>query len=506
MTKKLALLFFAALLCFFIISTRLHFKFPYLYSWDSVQFALSIEHFDVIKHQPHPPGYIFYSFGLKFLDSFVKDPNLTMIYVNIAATIIASIFLFLLLFELTSDSDLNVRLLLSSAAAAIYATNPIVWFYGCVSEIYAVEACLVSALCYLLLLSIRRPELLPLTSILFGLAGGIRLTTEAFLIPVYLFVVFKANKRSILISLLCIVTSNLLWFIPIVVLTGGIRTYIRAVLNQGLRESSVTAGFKLRPFLEIIAALLQIITVPLLLLLLIRIKSIRVKQQEIFLLIAILPALLFFLFIHFPKHGYLLVVIPTLIALTICLLRRQEYNPLLLSSVLLLSIILNYFVFTKPPVYKPAEVENKFEKAFLYQFTFPNRHVRNVQEERMKAFITRISEFGDKKKIFVVDKGYFPNFRFVMYYFPKDISVTLFSRKRATIATNHQIETVLQHIHLNGDEELVILIGPEPASQKFDSFNVYEHRFYFAYINQLPDGFRIWSFQFFKDQRLHRNQ
>jgi hypothetical protein len=495
---KFLLFFFAAILCFFIISTRLHFKFPYLYSWDSVQFALSLEHFDVIKHQPHPPGYIFYSYGLKFLDSFIKDPNLTMIYVNIAATIVGSIFLFLLLFELTSDSDFKTRLLLSCAAAAIYATNPIVWFYGCISEIYAVEACLVSAMCYLLLLSIKKPELLPFTSILFGLAGGIRLTTEAFLFPVYLFVIFKANKKIILISFLCIVISNLLWFIPIVILTGGIRTYIRAVLNQGLRESSVTAGFKLRPFLEIIAALLQIITIPILFLLLIRIKSIRIKQPEVFLLIAILPALLFFLFIHFPKQGYLLAVIPTLIALSICLLQRQDYNPILLSIVLLMAILLNYFIFTKPPVYETAEVENKFEKAFLYQFTFPNRHVRNVQAERMKAFIAKISEFGDKKKIFVVDKGYFPNFRFVMYYFPNDITVTLFSRKRATIATNHQIETVIQHIHLKGDEKLVILIGPEPVSRQFDSFNVYEHRFYFAYINQLPEGFRIWSFQFFK--------
>lgn len=488
MRTKLLLLIFAALLCSFIISTRLHYKFPYLYSWDSVQFALSIEHFDVIKHQPHPPGYIFYSFGLKFLDLFVKDPNLTMIYVNIAATIFGSIFLFLLLFELTSDSDFETRLLLSCAAAAIYVTNPIVWFYGCVSEIYAVEGCLVCLLCYSLFISFRMPKLLPLTAVVFGLTGGIRLTTEVFLFPVFLFVILKANKRTVLLSILLLVVSNLLWFVPIVVLTGGIRTYIHAVLNQGLRESSVTAGFKFRTFLEISTSLLQVITIPLLLLILMRIKSIRIKQ-ELFLLISILPALLFFLFIHFPKHGYLLAVIPTLIALVISLLRNQQYNRFVLSAVLLLAIVLNYFIFTKPPIR---------ETGFLYQFTFPNRHIRNIQEERMEAFFAKISKFGDKKKIFVVDKGYFPNFRFVMYYFPDDITITSFSRKNAIIATHHQLETVPLEIPLKGDEQLVILIGSEPASKKFDSFNVYEHRFYFSYINQLPEGFRIWSYQFFK--------
>jgi transmembrane protein TMEM260 (protein O-mannosyltransferase) len=490
MRTKLALGLFAALLCFFIISTRLHYKFPYLYSWDSVQFALSIEHFDVIKHQPHPPGYIFYSFGLKFLDSFVKDPNLTMIYVNIAATIFGSVFLFVLIFEIASDSDLKLRLLLSCTAAAIYATNPIVWFYGCVSEIYAVEAWLVSALCYLLLLSIRRPELLLLTSILFGLAGGIRLTTEVFLFPVYLYVIFKANKKIILLSLFCLVISNLLWFIPIVILTGGIRTYIGAVLNQGLRESSITAGFKFRTFLEISASLLQAITIPLLLLILIRIKSIRIKQQELFLFIAILPALFFFLLIHFPKHGYMMVVIPSLIALAISLIRNQQYNPVVLSPLLLLAILVNYFIFTKPPIRATG---------FLYQFTFPNRHVRNSQEERMEAFFNKISKFGDKKKIFVIEKGYFPNFRFVMYYFPDDITLTSFSRKNAVIATNHQIETVPLQIPLKGDEKLVILIGPDPASKNFERFNVYEHRFYFAYINQLPKDFGVWSYQFCKE-------
>ncbi|MCI0615342.1 DUF2723 domain-containing protein [bacterium] len=459
MRHKLLLFLFAALLCWFVISTRLHYKFPFLYSWDSVQFALSIEHFDLIKHQPHPPGYIFYSLGLKFLDSFIKDPNLTMIYVNIGSTIIASIFLFLLVFELTADCDLKIRLLLSSAAAAIYATNPIVWFYGCVSEIYAVEGCLVSVLCYSLFISWKKPELLPITSIFFGLAGGIRLTTEVFLLPVYLFLIFRANKKTIMFSILFIVISNLLWFIPTVSLAGGVYKYWRLILNQSLRASG-TAGSSYKSFLQISSSLLQVITLPILLLMFIRIKAIRIRRQEIFLLIAILPALVFFLFIHFPKHGYLLVVIPTLIALTISLLRKTLYKPLVLFAVLLLSIILNYSIFTKPPIFKTAEVKNESVKSFIYQLTFPFRHIRNVQQERLKTFFTKISEFGNKKKLFVVDKGYFPNFRIVMYYFPKDTTVTLLSRKRATVAINHQIENTRQPIHLNGDERLVVLIGP----------------------------------------------
>jgi hypothetical protein len=352
-------------------------------------------------------------------------------------------------------------------------------------------------LCYLLLVSYGRPELLPLTSLLFGLAGGIRLTTEAFLFPVYLFVIFKANKRTILLSFLCIVMSNLLWFIPIVLLSGGIDKYLQLILNQGSR--AIPTGFNLPSVIKILVSLIQVITLPVLLGLLIRFNKISLRRQEMFLIIAILPALLFFLFMHFPKHGYLLAVIPTVIALTISIFRKTQYKPLLFSTILLISVISNYYIFTKPPIYKTAEIKNEPVKAFFYQLTFPNRHIRNVQEERMRAFLSKISEFGNRKKVFVVDKGYFPNFRFVMYYFPKDLTVTLLSRKRATMATNYQTETARQHIHLKGDEKLVILIGPEPTSAMFNSFDVYEHRYYFANINKLPQGFRIWSFQFFKN-------
>ncbi len=31
-----------------------------LYNWDAVQFALALGEYDVVKHQPHPPGYILY--------------------------------------------------------------------------------------------------------------------------------------------------------------------------------------------------------------------------------------------------------------------------------------------------------------------------------------------------------------------------------------------------------------------------------------------------------------
>src|SRR5688500_18286685 len=40
--------------------TRLPFVRPTPVNWDSVQFALALDRFDLHDHQPHPPGYILY--------------------------------------------------------------------------------------------------------------------------------------------------------------------------------------------------------------------------------------------------------------------------------------------------------------------------------------------------------------------------------------------------------------------------------------------------------------
>ncbi|HSE41308.1 MAG TPA: DUF2723 domain-containing protein [Acidobacteriota bacterium] len=200
---------------------------------------------------------------------------------NIAATILGCFFIYLVVYELTDGIDKNRKCLFAVATAAIYATNPIVWFYGCVSEIYAVESFLVASLIYLLVLSKKRRSLLPLTSIMFGLAGGVRLTTELFLLPAYLLVLWGSNKRILITSLLCFVVSNLLWFIPVVYFSDGLVIYLNALFSQGTRESEITAGFDSENVLEIFLLLIQAVTIPVLVMLLSRFRKIRIEPIEL---------------------------------------------------------------------------------------------------------------------------------------------------------------------------------------------------------------------------------
>ncbi len=47
----------ALLFSFLALLLRIPFMSRFLYHWDSVNYALSLERYDVRLHQPHPPGY-----------------------------------------------------------------------------------------------------------------------------------------------------------------------------------------------------------------------------------------------------------------------------------------------------------------------------------------------------------------------------------------------------------------------------------------------------------------
>ena len=40
--------------------TRWPYRLRLLPTWDAIQFALALGEYDVVRHQPHPPGYILY--------------------------------------------------------------------------------------------------------------------------------------------------------------------------------------------------------------------------------------------------------------------------------------------------------------------------------------------------------------------------------------------------------------------------------------------------------------
>ena len=57
-----------------------------LYHWDSVNFALALEHYDIAAHQPHPPGYILYVLLGRLVHTVVGDANGSLVLISVLSS------------------------------------------------------------------------------------------------------------------------------------------------------------------------------------------------------------------------------------------------------------------------------------------------------------------------------------------------------------------------------------------------------------------------------------
>ena len=204
------------------VASRIPFLSRQLYHWDSVNFALAMEHFDVRLHQPHPPGYLLYVVLGQFVNAFVHDPNTSLVWISALFGGLTVGVVYLLGRRLFGRTE--------GIIGALFAlTMPAFWFYSEVALTYIVEACCVTAIALACLESLRGNSRAPYYSaILLGLAGGIRQTTLVLMLPLWLFSLRRIGWRSRFISFGLLVLTCVAWFTPTVVLSGGLAAYLEA--------------------------------------------------------------------------------------------------------------------------------------------------------------------------------------------------------------------------------------------------------------------------------------
>ena len=75
----------AAILFAVSLAIRVPFRSHFAYHWDSAQFALAIEHFDVSLSLPHRPGYFLFIMLGRIANLFVGNPHTSLMWVNMVA-------------------------------------------------------------------------------------------------------------------------------------------------------------------------------------------------------------------------------------------------------------------------------------------------------------------------------------------------------------------------------------------------------------------------------------
>lgn len=490
---------FAILLSAFVIHSRLRYYDPFLFNWDSVQFALSTEHFDVRLHQPHPPGYILYSGAVRTVNHMVNNPNLSMIYMNIAATIAAALLLACLVGAMNPDLPALERSIAQNGAALLYVVNAVISFEGSVAEIYAVDGFFAALILALLVASNRNPNRFLWASLAMAVAGGFRPTTEIFLIPAYLAFAIGKERRLLLNAAVVLIIANLLWIVPLAVLSGGFERYLRVAFRQ--TESAVTGSIPSAPRSVLAIRLIMVPGILLLAVLLLKMTRWRFNRERLIVAASLLPAFLFYEFVHFAKDGYLIIMIPAVIA-TVCSLVVRLYKAPLAALFILLTIAIHYHLYRHPDLYPAADAQAGTLKWTLNQFQTPNRYVTSAHQLRMQSFMASVENNRRGRILFVLDNTTFPDWRSVMYYYPKDLSLLILSPSKAHLAENHQFSLIHTSLDLSPEISTLVFITNRTAPFAMKSFTVFEYTAYYAFRKEIPDDFTLSGFAFHK---MHRH-
>lgn len=239
----------AAALLLVFLAAHVVFLPPTLEDIDAINFAFGVRQFDVARHQPHPPGYpVFIALAKPSTAAFraVGDaaaaPRGLAVWSAIGgAAALAALFMFF--------AALEDRRTVAWWATVITAACPLYWFTALrpLSDSLGLAFAMASAA---LILDGRR---LVWGALLAGLAIGVRSQAFALTLPLLAVALvwpvpsertesrgprarFSARQRAL--AVIAVAAGVLVWAIPLVLVSGGLSSYLHALRSQGAEDFS----------------------------------------------------------------------------------------------------------------------------------------------------------------------------------------------------------------------------------------------------------------------------
>lgn len=164
--------------------------------WDSVQYVLGVDRFDVTQDSPNAPGYWSYV-ALARLVRLVTplDAHRSLLALTAVGSAATGALLFV------AGRQLGGRWL-GAAAAALWATSPLAWFYGSMVNTKVFDAVALSAMLVLALRARAGGRQAVWAALVVGVASGFRPSSVIVLAPLAVFTLFtccrhpRASDRS----------------------------------------------------------------------------------------------------------------------------------------------------------------------------------------------------------------------------------------------------------------------------------------------------------------------
>ena len=228
----------------------LAFHLPYLPSSledvDSINFALGVRQFDVAQHQPHPPGYPLFILVAKAVHAAVPSEATALALVSVGSGALG-VLAIAWLFRRVDPRPTPVSWSLAAVLAAI--TTPLYWFTAArpLSDSSGLAAALaVQAMT----LAAADTHALTAAAFFAGLAAGIRSQVVWLTLPLLIVTGLGTggwglagepgrrapNPKPLVPALSAFVMGAAVWFIPLVMISGGPSAYWHAVFDQGSED------------------------------------------------------------------------------------------------------------------------------------------------------------------------------------------------------------------------------------------------------------------------------
>ncbi len=234
------LIFFALL----VVATRYPQAPGQLFTFDDVNLAYSVGHFDIRISQPQPPGYPLFVLQMRILHWLrFRRVESILLFLALAGSIAALLLLAMFgrrLYEASGGFGLA-----GFFAACLLALHPVFWHAGITSALRVQLAAISVAIAWSCWRAWRgEREWVLRSAIVLGLCAGIRPEIGPVLLPLWAMSAWraKAGVRDYARGLAAMAAAVLIWLLPAMIASGGPVSYIQANLNYIADQGSVSSG------------------------------------------------------------------------------------------------------------------------------------------------------------------------------------------------------------------------------------------------------------------------
>lgn len=307
--------------------SRLPFRSRHLFAWDSANYALALDQYNVAFHQPQPPGYPLYVATAWVIRAvFGTDANASYVLLSIAASTFAVVMVAVVGQRLF---DPTIGLL----GGVVLSTSALFWGQGEVAYPYALLAAFGAVGARVALRIADGGESASIWAVggavILAIGSGFRSEVAPFLAPLWFWAVFqwqtdwRTRAVTCAASLVSGLSTVIAWYWPMVALSGGWDAYATASGGYYAYFLQATSGVgkQLLGVLENVRALVNYTYAGLGLGMIVVVYDLGYRfrptrlvadQSSRFLGLWLIPPMLFYVFVHLGNPGYVLTLLPGL--------------------------------------------------------------------------------------------------------------------------------------------------------------------------------------------------